>query len=174
MIILKKIGRQEVRRIMLSDPLLGVSNGVNQVFNTVYEYTPGRIEIIFNGQVLISPTDFEETGAQEITFTTIKPSDISLFSANYETSYYTNPTFDIQEGVINVASGISSIFVSFASQLSTTEYVLTVNIENSVDEEPSLYPVLIRNKTINGFTIDFSGEIDSDNYYLNWKASLPI
>ncbi len=174
MIILKKLGRQEVRRIMLSDPLFGVADGVNQVFSTFYEYTPGRIEIVYGGQVLTSPIDFEETGSQEITFKHIKPTDITLFSANYETSYYTNPTIDIQEGVTVLSAGISSIFIAFANQLSSDEYVLTVSLENRMDTEPSIYPALIRNKTINGFTVDFSGEIDSDNYYLNWKASLPI
>jgi hypothetical protein len=174
MIILKKIGRQEIRRIMLSDPLFGVTDGVNQVFSTFYEYTPGRIEIIHKGQVLTSPEDFEETGPQEITFTYLKPHDLSSLSVSYETCYYTNPTIDIQEGIVNIPSDTSSIFVVFVGQLSSSDYVLTVNIENSLDAEPSVYPTLIRNKTINGFTIDFSGKIDSNNYYLNWKASLPI
>lgn len=174
MIILKKIGRQEIRRVMLSDPLFGIANGVNQVFSTFYEYTPGRIEIVYNGQILNSPIDFEETGPQEITFKNLKPSDISLFSVSYETHYFTDPIIDIQEGVTNIPSDISSIFITFASQLSSSDYVLTVNLENSIDAEPSVYPTLIRNKTIDGFTIDFSGTIDSNNYYLNWKASLPI
>jgi hypothetical protein len=174
MIILKKIGRQEIRRVMLSDPLFGVADGVNQTFSTFYEYTPGRIEIVYKGQVLTSPDDFEETGPQEITFRHLNPSDISLFSVSYETHYFTNPTIDIQEGVTNIISGISSIFITFAIQLSSRDYVLTVNLENSIDAEPSIYPILIRNKTINGFTVDFSEEMDSDNYYLNWKASLPI
>ncbi len=78
------------------------------------------------------------------------------------------------QGVTNIVSGSSSVFINFDNQLSANDYVLTINIENSVDIEPSVYPTLIRNKTVDGFTIDFSGEIDSDNYYLNWKASLPI
>jgi hypothetical protein len=174
MIILKKIGRQEIRRIMLSDPLFGVADGINQVFNTFYEYTPGRIEIIYDKQVLTSPIDFLESGPQEITFKYLRPLDLSLFSVSYETSYYTNPTTDIQEGITNITSGASSIFIAFAIRLTNKEYVLTVDLENSIDTDPSIYPILIRNKTVDGFTIDFSGEIDSDNYYLNWKASLPI
>ena len=67
----------------MADSLQGESNGYNQTFTVSYEYNPGYIEIIYNGQVLTSPTDFEETGPQEITFVYLKPIDITVLKANY-------------------------------------------------------------------------------------------
>jgi len=49
---------------------------------------------------------------------------------------------------------------------------LTLGLENRGDPEPSVYPMLIENKSNSGFDINFSGEIDSDNYYLNWLATV--
>lgn len=210
MIILRKLGRQQVCKVILLDPLTGIVDGVNQVFYTLYDYTPGRIEIVYDNHVLTSPDDFQETGPREITFTNLTPIDISLFRATYETGddrivgpsdflglsdtpttysgfknnylrvnsagdaiEFVSPTEGMREGVTNVLSGISSTSISFDSQFSTDDYIVSVNLENKLDINPSVYPTLIKDKTINGFTVDFSGEIDSDNYYLNWKATLP-
>lgn len=214
MIILRKLGRPQVCNVILSDPLTGIVDGVNQIFYTLYDYTPGRIEIVYNNHILTSPEDFQETGPREITFTNLTPTDISLFRVTYETgdirvvgpsttlssflglddtpttysgfnnSYlrvnsdgnaieFVSPTEGIREGITNVLSGISSTSISFDSQLSTDEYIVAVNLENKLDGNPSVYPTLVKDKTVSGFTVDFSGETDSDNYYLNWRATLP-
>jgi hypothetical protein len=77
-----------------------------------------------------------------------------------------------EEGIFNLGTGISSVDISFGVTLPSTDYILTVSLENKVDAEPSIYPILIKDKTTDGFSVDFSGELDSDNYYLNWRAAL--
>lgn len=77
-----------------------------------------------------------------------------------------------EEGVYDLDLGISSVTISFGVTLPSTDYVLTVSLENKIDAEPSIYPTLIKDKTVTGFSVDFSGELDSDNYYLNWRAAL--
>lgn len=191
MIILRKIGKQSSCNVVLSDPLQGAADGINQTFTVTYEYNPGRIEIIYNGQVLTSPVDFEETGPNEITFVYLKPEDITVLSANYEignceyddgsdpsepgatnflaltdtpTTYsgfnshlvrvnedgsgleFVLPEGETQEGIQNIIDGVSSTAVSFQRPFSNTDYVLTVGLENKLDSEPSIYPVLIRIK----------------------------
>ena len=109
----------------------------------------------------------------------------AIFSGEIESSnYYLNweatgnisalapviGVYDV-EGIINVLYEAHSVYVTFVDQLPTDEYVLNVSLENKVDISPSVYPILIKDKTIVGFTADFSGEIDSNNYYLNWKAT---
>lgn len=219
MIILRKIGKPAACNVILSDPLQGVADGVNQTFTVSYEYNPGRIEIVYNGQILTSPTDFEETGPKEIKFVYLKPEDITVLAANYEIgecdydgggsdpdepgatnflaltdtpttysgfgNYYVKVNEagngldfvlpgdgEAQEGVLNIPDGVSSTAVTFSRTFSSADYVLTVGLENKLDSEPSVYPVLIKDKTTTGFTVDFSGEIDSSNYYLNWRATL--
>jgi hypothetical protein len=254
MIILRKIKTSggDSCRVILSDPLVGVTDGSNQVFTVSEEYTPGRIEIIYNGQVLTSPVDFEETGPNEITFVYLKPEDITVLRANYElgdcsgsspggssdflgledtpTSYVSHgdklvkvksdesglefttlsggtsdfvgltdtPTTysgfenyyvkvnsngtglefvlpdngDTQEGILNIPNGVASTAVSFSRDFDNTNYIVTLTLENTGDVEPSIFPILITEKTVSGFSVEFSGDIDTDNYYLNWRATL--
>lgn len=213
MIILRKIGQQsDACRVILADTLSGTADGVNQVFSVTHEYVAGKIEILYNGQVLISGVDFEETGPKEITFIYLKPEEMTVLRANYETgdcndpsspsstnflgltdtpttysgfeNYYLKvnsggtgvdfylPDRDVQEGTDSVPDGVSSTAVSFPRDFVSDDYVLTVALENSIDSEPSVYPTLIKDKTKSGFTVDFSGDIDSGNYILNWRASV--
>jgi len=251
MIILRKIDTNsgQLCGVMLSDDLVGVRDEDNQIFTVSNEYNSGRIEIIYNGQVLTSPTDFTETGPKEITFIYLKPGDDTVLRANYEMgdcggtgsldftdlndtpSNYTtasgklvavkddesglefidfspgsssfvqlvdtpttysgfenyfvkvNDTGDglvfeppeggvVQEGIENVPNNVSSTAVTFANAFPSSDYVLTISLANEADVEPSIYPTLITNKTTTGFTVDFSGEIDSTNYYLNWRATI--
>jgi len=208
MIVLRKLGSQSgnYRRVILADDLTGAADGVNQTFNVTYPYVPGRIEIIYNGQVLTSPLDFEETGVNEITFVYLRPEDITVLKANYEVEgpgnfgtfldlddtpfSYTghegeyvkvNQAGDglefvqvidgAHEGVAPVASGVTSTAVVFDTPLSSADYVLVTELQNTTDNCPSIYPTIITEKTVSGFEINFTGAIDSDNYALNWITS---
>jgi len=255
MIILRKIDTDtgQLCGVMLSDELVGVRDEDNQVFTVSNEYNTGRIQIIYNGQVLVSPIDFTETGPQEITFVYLKPRTDTVLSANYEMgdcagsggidftdlqdtpftyssdggkliavkadetglefidyvpssgtdtnefiqlidtpstysgfeNYFVkvNDTGDglifeppaggiTQEGLENIPNDVSSTAVTFPNAFSSTDYVLTLSLANTADANPSVYPILITDKTTTGFTVDFSGEIDSSNYHLNWRATL--
>jgi hypothetical protein len=68
--------------------------------------------------------------------------------------------------------GDSSTSVSFASPFSDSGYVLVISLENEVDIPSSEYAVTITETTVSGFKVNYSGDIDSDNYYLNWYATL--
>jgi hypothetical protein len=186
--------------------LVGVADGVNQTFNVTYPYVSGRIEIIYNGQVLTSPLDFEETGSTEITFVYLKPEDITVLKANYEVEGPGNfGTFlDLDdtpfsyeghegefvkvnqagdglefvqiidgshEGTAPVASGVTSTSVNFDTPFDDANYVLVTDLQNTDDSCPSIYPTIITDKTASGFDVSFAGQIDSDNYYLNWIAT---
>ena len=251
MIILRRLGinqgdTQDFCRVILADTLAGTVDGNNKVFSVSYEYNPGRIEIIYNGAVLVGPDDFSETGPQEITFTEITPSGTDILRANYElgvcedvsfdfldlddtpndyigqadklvsvktdetglefvdfvpgltnfisltdtpTTYsgfenqyvkvnadgdgleFVSPESSIKEGVTNIPNGVSTTAITFDGAFTSSHYVLSVDLENRGDPEPSVYPILIKDKTSTGFTVDFSGDIDSGNYYLNWQAT---
>jgi len=250
MIILRRTGGQGSCRVILSDTLIGETDSVNGAFSTSYAYTPGRIEIVYNGQTLTSPADFTETGLKEITFVYIRPDDGAVLRANYEISNYADDGFsfdftdledtppgysshagklvsvngsetglsfiDFEQGFTNfitltdtpttysgfenhyvkinstgdgvefvlpdgeaqegistsIVNGAYSTTVNFDRAFTSDQYVLTVGLENTIDLTPSIYPTLLRDKTIDGFTVEFSGNIDSDNYYLNWRATL--
>jgi hypothetical protein len=208
MIVLRKFRTQQgnYHNVILSDDLVGATNGDNQVFTTTYAYEPGRIEIIFNGQTLTSPVDFTETGENEITFVYVKPIADDVLKANYELSNLSSlgtfldlddtpfsysghegefvkvnasgtglefvPAVDgAQEGIEPVASGVSSTAVTFDTPFADSDYILLTELQNTIDDCPSIYPTIITEKTTTGFEIQFTGETDSANYSLNWLAT---
>jgi len=62
--------------------------------------------------------------------------------------------------------------VIFSTAFTADGYALLVSLENTNDIPASEYALTITDTTISGFTVHYSGDIDSDNYYLNWYATL--
>jgi len=83
MIILRKLSKGATN-IVLSGVLIGATNASNKVFNTEYNYKPGKITVNYNGQELVSQEDFYETGTNEITLIYIAPLEIDVLNATYE------------------------------------------------------------------------------------------
>jgi hypothetical protein len=225
-----------------------VLDGLNKVFTVSNEYTPGRIEILYNGQVMTSGIDFEETGPNEITFIYVSPSEDTVLRANYEigdcsgsgggsvadlkflelddtpddyighagkilavksdetgieyvskfaqsfldlndspTTFsgsegyllrvnesgtgieFYKPKVNILDGVESIPNG-SSFITIYLEESQNFDYVLSTSLENRVDVVPSIYPTIITDKRPDRFTVHFSGVIDSPNYTLNWRV----
>lgn len=256
MIVLRKLGGGQGTTSVIADPLIGVKDGVNQVFNTNYEYIKDRITIFYNGQALHSPDDFIQSGPTEITFVHVFPIENSEIRGLYETigpsstskidhgqldglgdddhpqyltiergdsRYYTQDQVDtisgsLYQSILNhhdiflglldtpttysgnagkyvrvkdngqglefseiqnefngkepINSGVTSIFVHFSTAVTNTNYTVNVTLENTIDADPSIFSTLVSNTTTSGFTVLFSGDIDSSNYKLNWTAKL--
>lgn len=256
MIVLRKLGGEQGTTSVIADPLIGVKNGVNQVFNTNYEYIKDRITIFYNGQALHSPDDFIQSGPTEIIFVHVFPIENSEIRGLYETigssgtskidhgqlaglddddhpqyhtnergdsRYYTQDQIDtisgsLYQSILNhhdtfldlldtpatysgnagkyvrvkddgqglefsevqdefngkepINSGVTSVFVHFSTAVTSTDYTINVTLENTIDVEPSIFSTLVSNTTTSGFTVLFSGDIDSSNYKLNWMAKL--
>ncbi|RLI52468.1 MAG: hypothetical protein DRO87_13160 [Candidatus Thorarchaeota archaeon] len=64
----------------------------------------------------------------------------------------------------------SSKSVTFTSAYADTNYTISVMMNNTVDANPAIYPTIISAKATTGFTVLFSGDIDSANYELEWIA----
>jgi hypothetical protein len=168
MIILRKLaadsGSGSICNYIMADSLTGVADGDNQSFMVSEEYAAGKIEIIYNGQVLTSPADFEETGPAEITFVYLKPTDLSEFKANYQTDDCSGLE---RHGRAAIADQASTVTVNF-TDLGHTNYTVNVTMENTVDSPPSVYAFIVSAKTSSSFTVVFMGDMDSANYYINW------
>jgi len=66
-----------------------------------------------------------------------------------------------------VAYKAQQVTVNFAD-LGHTNYTVNATLQNTADSPPSIYAFIISGKTSSSFTADFSGKMDSANYYLNW------
>jgi len=86
MIVLRKLSKSSgiSTNIVLAGTLSGDMNDSNKTFSTEYNYKPGKIMVNYNGQELVSPEDFYETGSNEITLIYIAPLTLDVLTATYE------------------------------------------------------------------------------------------
>jgi len=173
MIILRKPAKpqsQEVYRsgVIVADVLSGALDGANQVFSTTYKYKTDRISVFYNGQALHAPYDFEQTGGNEIRLLYVTPLPDENVRATYEleqTGYGSS-----QRGQFIIPFGVSSYTVVFSEAFPDIDYTISAELVTN-DGNPSVYSLVIGNKTTLGFTAFFSGLIDSNNYTLEWTAT---
>jgi len=154
----------------IAGTLSGTQDNSNQVFTTEYDYEPGSISVLYNGQALHSPDDFTESGDNEITFIYLKPYPETVLRANYERKECEAADGGSKKGKQGVTNGQDQVSVTFSEAFSSTNYVVTTNLVNTVDSNPCVFPYIIGTKTASGFTVYFQGEIDSSNYVLEWIA----
>ena len=172
MIILRKIARptaQEIYRngTIVADTVSGTLDGSNRVFYTTYNYRRDRIDLHYNGQALHAPNDFLQTGDNEITLIYDAPLADENLRATYEidTAVY-DPSY---RGATPVLLNAVSQAVVLPSSLPDLNYNINVELVTS-DGSPSVFSVVVGNKTVDGFTVFFSGEIDTGNYILEWEV----
>ena len=77
---------------------------------------------------------------------------------------------ETKRGVQVIPAGTNSVSVGFISPFSNTNYYILVTMENIIDSPVSIYSYIITDRRLNGFTVSFSGDMESDNYKLNWIA----
>jgi hypothetical protein len=78
---------------------------------------------------------------------------------------------DSREGRQSLSSGQTSTNINFDFPFDDTGFQIVVTFLNTTDVSPSQYGYTITAKTVSGFTVEFSGAMDSDNYELHWLAS---
>jgi len=69
-----------------------------------------------------------------------------------------------------IASGVSQVTVTFASELGNTDYTINAALENTVDSPPAIYAFIITSKATTGFTATLAGTTESANYVLDWAV----
>jgi len=112
----------------------------------------------------------ENSGAAEDVPKIIAP-DTELDSGGNKRWLLIGQVTDTQRGRVTLANGIVQVGVTFDYPFDDLNFQVVASLSNTVDSPPSQYALTISGKTINGFTIDFSGALDSGNYQLFWIAS---
>lgn len=92
-------------------------------------------------------------------------------SANYSVSCDYDPFTSEDSGIAHVPDGTNLITISIPSPpqiIDETAYTIAISLYNDTDVNPSFYHYSIVARTQSDFTVQFSDNIDSNNYYLNW------
>jgi hypothetical protein len=74
------------------------------------------------------------------------------------------------EGSVALPLGANIVTVDFGVTYPTDDYTVHVSLVNEVDGYPSSYAYTIIDRTTTGFTVDFSGAMDSENYILSYMV----
>jgi hypothetical protein len=88
-------------------------------------------------------------------------------------NYFVSCDYDNSDnsGIINIPDGTNRITVSIPPPpeiIDQTSYTVAISLSNTVDANPSTYSYSVVDRNISSFTVQFSGDIDSSNYYLEW------
>ena len=90
-------------------------------------------------------------------------------SPNYSVSYdYDDST---NSGIVAIPDGTNRVTVSIAPPpqvIDETSYTISISLSNYTDVDPSFYHYSVVERTTTYFTVEFSGDIDSANYFLEW------
>ncbi len=81
-----------------------------------------------------------------------------------------DPFLGIKRGVQAIDEDVNIVSVDFTSPFPNPDYHILVTMENIIDSPASIYSYIITAKDKDGFTVSFSGDMESGNYKLNWIA----
>jgi hypothetical protein len=76
----------------------------------------------------------------------------------------------MQTGNYPLVSGTNTALIEFSQSYIDTSYGLSINLCNVVDYPPSIYPYIITAISGGGFELEFSGNMDSNNYFVKWMT----
>jgi len=86
-------------------------------------------------------------------------------------SYVDSVSVDkVKSGRTQLATNDSSKSITFGTAFADANYTVSVILSNTVDADPCIYPMIVSAKSNTGFSVILSGEIDSNNYYIEWIA----
>jgi len=94
----------------------------------------------------------------------------SLATKAYVDAQNTSQTAIYEHGRQVIGDGNSTVAIVFSSALPNTNYTINCTLENISDSPPSLYVLIVSVKQTTGFTVVFSGDMDSANYILDWQV----
>lgn len=76
-----------------------------------------------------------------------------------------------RSGIVSLVSGESSKTITFSSAWDDVNYVASIDIECD-DSNPIFLSYVVKNKTVNGFTVLLNAPVDSNNYKINYKIGI--
>lgn len=172
MIILGR--RQGIKDVYATlDDLVTTSGSLqSQIDNHVHDdryYTETEIDNMLASASGVGPTDFLSLIDTPTTYSGFENYYVGVNASG--TGLIFIPDSDgSQSGVTPIVSGTSSLDVTYNTPFDDTDYALVLTLESKVGNY-SNFPLMIEEKTTTGFTASFVGDIDHDNYHLNWIAT---
>ena len=156
---------------LIQTVLRGDANGSTKIYHAGSQvFETDTTGVIITGSIqLLSGTSVDEIS----TDTTLAGNSDDAIPTQKAVKTYVD-SFVAQEttnGIEPVLQGDSTAEISFDVAQVDENYSVVGNLVNELDNAPSIYGHIIRNKTKDGFTVLFSGPMDSANYKFDWITS---
>lgn len=75
---------------------------------------------------------------------------------------------DFRAGKNNVGAGVTSLAITFGTELPSSNYAIVCTWENTTSSFPQFQNAQITSRSTTGFTIAWPAPTDSSNYRINW------
>lgn len=86
-------------------------------------------------------------------------------------NYFMSCDYDnsVNSGIVHIPDGTNTVVVSIPTQvIDNTAYTVAISLSNLVDSTASTYYYAVTERTTTTFTVEFSDNMNSNNYYLEW------
>ena len=137
--------------------IIGVSNDTDLI------ELDGTIGITINNDLFFGANTISGTGDIYAGNLYGDGSNLTGLGSNRETGNY-------KAGRTALALNDTSKAVVFGGAYGDTNYTIGICLTNTTDSPPAIYGWVVTAKATTGFTVSFSGPIDSNNYVLEWTA----
>lgn len=163
------------------------NSDINYNDNTTVNYGPNTTETHEGG----STTIFEDGSTVTFSGTTNFESDIDFGSTTtsgltlnfndntisgtgdiHAGNIYADNIINVNQkwGRVSMIDGVRNQSVTFGTAWPDDDYTVVTSITNENAAKPSIYSATVGVKAGTGFTVHFSGKIDSSDYVLEWHA----
>jgi hypothetical protein len=137
--------------------IIGVSNDTDLI------QLDGTIGITINNDLFFGANTISGTGDIYAGNFYGDGSNLTGLGSNRETGNY-------KAGRTALALNDTSKAIVFGGAYGDTNYTIGICLTNTTDSPPAIYGWVVTVKATTGFTVSFSGPIDSNNYVLEWTA----
>jgi len=121
----------------------------------------------------IPPSNFDGTSAMIIAPDGTNCAEYLPMTCRNAPNVFSEEIINTLERIENLLIGSEQVSVVFPEPLSTTDYILSVNLFNEIDNSlASMYGIIVTEKFTTGFTVRFSSPLDSINYKLAWSTNV--
>ncbi len=159
----------EIKQVGITNLVLNDTNK-SIIFDTAFTDTNYILDVTITNTTDSPPSIYFLTVTSKLTTGFSVDLSGTIDSNNYKLEWLAIKKADRQSGIIAITNGSTSRAVTLNNPFSDTSYSIGISLLNSIDGTVSIYGAIVSSKSNTGFTVDFSDNIDSGNYYLEWSA----
>ena len=157
----------EIDNILSGSKSLLIGEPINVFFDKEMDDSNYTICAAINNTIDPNPSNFNGVVTNKTKFGFTYITNDLIDTNNYKIDWLISREYKFSNS-IQLKNGVGEIKIIFNKSKIDTNYSISVSMINTRDPHPSIYPTIISNKTVDGFTLKLSGITDTVNYSVDW------